>query len=89
MTIDEPSTPEELELYFSALKEMFKTDGWETLMGELTDQASHLDSIQGCKDNKDFDYKKGQLAVLGYFLSLEDSIGKTEDMYSAHYDEII
>lgn len=89
MDITEPDTPEQLEQYFSALKETFATDGWQTLIEELQEQASHLDSIQGCKDSKDFDYKKGQLAVLGYFLCLEDSIGKTEDLYTANYEQII
>ena len=89
MEIHEPDTPEQLEQYFGALKEMFATEGWQTLLAELQEQASHLDSIQGCRDAKDMDYKRGQLAVLGYFLCLEDSIGKTQDLYSAHYDEII
>ena len=89
MEIQEPDTPEQLEQYFSALKAMFVTDGWETLMAELQEQASHLDSIQSCRDATDFDYKRGQLAVLGYFLCLEDSIGKTEDLYTANYDEIL
>ena len=55
-------------------------------MGELQEQASHLDSIQGCRDATDFDYKRGQLAVLSYFLRLEDSIIKTQGMYNAEYD---
>ena len=87
MNIDEPDTPESLEIYFGAFRELFKTEGWDILMGELQEQASHLDSIQGCRDATDFDYKRGQLAVLSYFLRLEDSIIKTQDMYDAGYSE--
>lgn len=66
------------EEYFGHLKLMFQTPGWEVLMEELRDNVTTIDDVQLVKDQRDLDYKRGQLAAIGILLNFEDTILRAE-----------
>ena len=63
----------ELEKYFSDMDEMFETQGWQALVGDLKHNAIHIDSVEHCKTIEDLHFRKGQLAVLTQMVTLADS----------------
>jgi len=64
-------TEKELEIYFRQMKELFRTEGWQTLIKDLKEQVPLIDSIENTKDNNDLYFRKGQLNILGVILNLE------------------
>ena len=66
------------EDYFGELKMMFATDGWEILCQELRDIAVSINDVQDVKDERDLDYKRGELAQIGRLLNFEDTILRAE-----------
>ena len=67
------------EDYFSELKLMFNTTGWEILLIELQELAEQLNDVQACKDPDDLRYRQGQLTILGRILNLEDTLRRAEE----------
>jgi hypothetical protein len=66
------------EEYFGEMKIMFQSKGWEMLIQELVNNASVIDSIQATKDERDLDFRRGQLAVLSFLINLEEQIKRAE-----------
>lgn len=66
------------EQYFGELKMMFATDGWEILYEELLGLARTINDVQDVSDQRDLDYKRGQLAAYGRLLNFEDTILRAE-----------
>ena len=66
-------TDKELEIYFRQMKELFRTEGWQTLIKDLTEQIPAINSIENTKDSADLNFRKGQLNILGSLLNLEDT----------------
>ncbi len=66
------------EEYFGSLKMMFSTEGWGVLLGELKNNAGVINDIQAASDENDLHFRKGQLAILGYLLNLEETIARME-----------
>jgi len=66
------------EDYFGHMKMMFQTPGWKILMRELYDNAVIINNLQDVKDERDLDYKRGQLAAMGQLINFEDTIGRAE-----------
>tara|TARA_R110002095_G_scaffold204157_1_gene186701 strand:- start:157 stop:402 length:246 start_codon:yes stop_codon:yes gene_type:complete len=64
-------TEKELEIYFRQMKELFRMEGWQTLIKDLKEQVPLIDSIENTKDNNDLYFRKGQLNILGVILNLE------------------
>jgi len=63
----------ELEKYFSDMDELFETQGWQTLVGDLKHNAVHIQSVEHCKTIEDLHFRKGQLAVLTQMVTLAAS----------------
>lgn len=70
---------QELEKYYNDYRGMFATDGWKTLMQDLMNNASVINSIESAKDNEDLYFRKGQLAVIANMLNLETQLNATEE----------
>ena len=66
------------EEYFGEMKLLFQTKGWEILLADLQSNAHIINDIQATSDSDDLYYRKGQLAVLGYLINLEETVQKTE-----------
>tara|TARA_B110000503_G_scaffold11940_1_gene16098 strand:+ start:18599 stop:18850 length:252 start_codon:yes stop_codon:yes gene_type:complete len=62
---------QELEKFYRSYEEMFRTEGWKTLMSDLTDDAERINSIEACKDEKDLSFRKGQLSTIASLLNLQ------------------
>ena len=54
-------TDNELELYFRQMNELFHTEGWKTLVKDLSSNIPIINSVESTKDDKDLYFRKGQL----------------------------
>ena len=64
----------ELEKYYRSFEEMFRSDGWKNLMEDIKGSADNVNSVEACKDDKDLNFRKGQLVVMANMLNLEAQI---------------
>ena len=64
----------ELEKYYRSFEEMFRSDGWKNLMQDFKGSAEQVNSVEACKDDKDLNFRKGQLVVMANMLNLEAQI---------------
>lgn len=77
----------ELEKYFAAYFELFRTEGWKQLMAELTEDKNSVDSVENTLDAQDLYTRKGQLGVLASLLNMEDRIEMTHKQASEYHSE--
>jgi len=63
----------ELEVYFKSMNELFRTEGWQTLISDLKNNADTINSVEHTKDDKDLYFRKGQLNILGAILNIEET----------------
>ena len=68
-----------LEKYFNDCYDMFGTDGWATLVGDLRANAVNVNSVEYTTDADNLHFRKGQLAVLAQIINLEESIKTAHD----------
>tara|TARA_R110000796_G_scaffold4729_2_gene18063 strand:+ start:1801 stop:2049 length:249 start_codon:yes stop_codon:yes gene_type:complete len=66
-------TEQELEVYFKSMNELFRTEGWQTLISDLKNNADAINSVEHTKDDKDLYFRKGQLNILGAILNMEET----------------
>jgi|TARA_B110000977_G_scaffold53148_1_gene72241 hypothetical protein len=66
-------TNKELEVYFKSMNELFRTEGWQTLISDLKNNADAINSVEHTKDDKDLYFRKGQLNILGAILNMEET----------------
>jgi len=73
---------QELELYFRQMNELFRQEGWQNLIKDLTLNLPNIDSIENTKDEKDLNFRKGQLNMIGFLLNLEETtkLGQEESL---------
>ena len=60
--------------YFNAMDDLFSSDGWKLLIGELEENARNINSVEATKDVDDLFFRKGQLNSLSFILNLESTI---------------
>jgi len=60
--------------YFNAMDDLFASDGWKLLIGELEENAYNINSVEAAKDVNDLFFRKGQLNSLSFILNLESTI---------------
>ena len=66
-------TPE-TEKYFRDLNDLFRSEGWKILLGDIQASADTVNSIEGTRDEQDLFFRKGQLAVMNNILNLETQV---------------
>jgi len=66
-------TNKELEVYFKSMNELFRAEGWQTLISDLKNNADAINSVEHTKDDKDLYFRKGQLNILGAILNMEET----------------
>ena len=71
-------TPE-TEKYFRDLNDMFRSEGWKILLGDIQASAQGVNSIENTKDEQDLYYRKGQLAVMNNILNLETQVSAAQE----------
>jgi len=79
-------TPE-TEKYFRDLNEMFRSDGWKILLGDIQASAVNVNSIESTKDEQDLFFRKGQLAVMANILNLESQVAAAQQQAQEEEDE--
>ena len=67
------------EAYYNSYFDLFRTDGWKQLIGELTQNAATINNVTVFNDTQDLYFRQGQLEVLLYLLQFEDSINNSYD----------
>ncbi len=67
-----------LEEYYAELKLMFQSNGWDLLCEELLNNVQVINNLQSVQDQRDLDYKRGQLAAIGVILNFPDTIQRAE-----------
>ena len=61
------------EAYYNSYFDLFQT-GWKQIIEELTGNAAAINNVAVVKDVQDLHFRQGQLDILVYLLSFEDSI---------------
>lgn len=64
----------ELEQYYDDMREMFNSSGWRSLVKDLKDNLSNVDSLINVKDADDMWFRKGQTQILAFLINLEENI---------------
>ena len=62
------------EKYVDSMYEMFRTDGWKQLLDDLQKNIVNINSVEATKDNEDMWFRKGQLNILTFIISLEAQV---------------
>lgn len=78
----------ELETYYRAYHDMFMSDGWKQLQEDLMSNANVINSVEACKDGNDLSFRKGQLAIIGNIVNLEQQITLAEEQANEE-DEVV
>ena len=72
-------TDVELEKYYRSFEEMFRLEGWKNLLEDIKGSAEQVNSVEACKDDKDLNFRKGQLVVMANMLNLEAQIESAKE----------
>jgi hypothetical protein len=74
---------QETQQYYDKYFNLFQTDGWKQLIEELQQNALVINSVEATKDQNDLYVRKGQLNVLAYILSFENTINNNYEELTA------
>ncbi len=61
----------QLQEYYESRFDMFATQGWKDLMDDVRDMLKATDRISAAKDNEDFLFKKGEVSMMNWLLSIQ------------------
>ena len=78
----------DLELYYRNASDMFATEGWKTLMSDLTNNANNINSVEYTKDGEDLHFRKGQLSVLASIITLETQLRAAEEQALSEEEDL-
>jgi hypothetical protein len=67
------------EVYYSELKLLFNTRGWQIHIMELQDQAALMNDVQEVTSEKDLWEKQGALKVLASLINFQDLLKRAEE----------
>jgi hypothetical protein len=63
-------TPE-LQKYYESRFDMMSTDGWKDLIDDIEAMAASINNIATVNDEKDLQFKKGELSILTWLKTLK------------------
>lgn len=63
-------TPE-LQKYYESRFDMMSTDGWKDLIDDIETMAASINNIATVNDEKDLQFKKGELSILTWLKTLK------------------
>jgi hypothetical protein len=77
-------TEQELEVYFRQMNDLFRQEGWKILLEDIRLNLPNINSVENTKDEKDLNFRKGQLNMIGFLLNLEETtrVGQEESQRS-------
>lgn len=79
----------ELEVYFNNYNELFNSEGFKQLLGELNNNVTQLVDIQTVKDTEQLFYRKGQVAAFATIINLQATIEAAREQAEAEEQEPI
>lgn len=62
----------ELQKYYEARFEMMSKEGWKDLMEDVDKIIVSLNNISVVSDEKDLQFKKGELSILTWLVNLKE-----------------
>lgn len=77
----------ELETYFDNYNELFNSEGFKQLLGELNSNVTQLVDIQTVKDTEQLFYRKGQVAAYATIINLQATIEASREQAEAEEQE--
>ena len=77
----------ELETYFDNYNELFNSEGFKQLLGELNSNVTQLVDIQTVKDTEQLFYRKGQVASYATIINLQATIEASREQAEAEEQE--
>ena len=63
---------QELQKYYENRFSMMATDGWKDLIEDIDNMANALNNISVVQDEKDLQFKKGELSILTWLKNLKE-----------------
>ena len=63
---------QELQKYYEARFEMMSKEGWKDLMEDVDKIIVSLNNISVVSDEKDLQFKKGELSILTWLVNLKE-----------------
>lgn len=64
-------TPE-LQKYYESRFSMTGSQGWKDLMSDVSAMLAATDTLSGVNDEKSLHYKKGEISIMRWLLSLDE-----------------
>jgi RNA binding exosome subunit len=77
----------ELEKYYNNFFEMFRTEGWKQLLGEVENNVEQTNNLEITKDEQDLYFRKGQLAVFRSLINLEQLMTAAQEQAESEDNE--
>ena len=62
----------ELQKYYESRFSMMATDGWRDLVEDIDNMVNALNNISVVQDEKDLQFKKGELSILTWLKNLRE-----------------
>lgn len=67
----------ELENYYGNFLELFLLPGWQQLQEQLKTTAESLNNVATIRDQRDLDFRQGQLATITTLLAFQTTVDQT------------
>lgn len=61
----------ELQEYYEARFDLFASKGWKDLIEDVQNMKDATDKVSSVRDEKDLYFKKGEVSIMNWVLSLE------------------
>lgn len=76
----------ELEEYYDNFLDLFNHKGWKQLLEDLGSTAKNLNDVATIRDERDLDFRQGQLTTITTLLNFPESVRQTIDSIEAEED---
>ncbi|MDX9757102.1 MAG: hypothetical protein RBT52_06330 [Sulfurimonas sp.] len=61
----------ELQKYYENRFQMFSETGWNDLLTDINQIKEVVENLRNCRSNDDLQYKKGQLDIIDWLITLQ------------------
>ena len=68
-----------LQEYYENQFELFAHPGWKEVINKVDELFDHYNDIEHCTDENNLQYRKGQLDILRWLSTWENSVKETYD----------
>jgi hypothetical protein len=68
---------QKLQKYYEDQFSMFASPGWKEVINKIDELFDHYNDIEHCTDEKMFQFRKGQLDILRWLSTWEETVKET------------